>query len=99
VETKLPFDAPPSGMTWRIGNLTLRSRVIPAPMCNVTDRPFRELARSMGADLVCTQMLSAEGLVRRDKGTWETLDTEGEAAPVCVQLVGSNQNPSRVPPS
>jgi nifR3 family TIM-barrel protein len=58
-------------------------------MCNITDRPFREILRRMGADLVYTQMISAEGLIRGDKGTWSLLDIEGEAPPVAVQLLGS----------
>ncbi|MCX7018346.1 MAG: tRNA dihydrouridine synthase DusB [Candidatus Sumerlaeota bacterium] len=80
----------PSGIAWHIGRLKLASRVMPAPLCDISDRPFRELARSMGADLVCTQMLSAEGIVRDDKRTWSILDTAGEASPVSVQLLGAN---------
>ncbi|AXA35012.1 MAG: tRNA dihydrouridine synthase DusB [Candidatus Hydrogenedentota bacterium] len=79
-----------SPQAWRIGSLALRSRILPAPMCNISDRPFREILREFGADLVYTQMISAEGLVRGDKGTWELLDIAGEAPPVAVQLLGSN---------
>ena len=74
----------------RIGSLELKSRVIPAPMCNVSDRPFRGLNRSAGAHLVTTQMVSCEGLVRHDRKTWDLLDIAGEEAPVAVQLLGSN---------
>lgn len=74
---------------WNIGSLRLRSRVLPAPMCNITDRSFREILRRMGADLVYTQMVSAEGLIRGDKGTWSLLDIQGEQPPVAVQLLGS----------
>ncbi len=84
--TSSPIAAP--GVEWQIGSLPLRSRVLPAPMCNITDRPFREILRSMGADLVYTQMISAEGLIRGDKGTWSLLDIGGEAPPVAVQLLG-----------
>ncbi|MGC8741452.1 MAG: tRNA dihydrouridine synthase DusB [Candidatus Sumerlaeaceae bacterium] len=73
---------------WHIGPLGLRTRVLPAPMCNITDRPFREILRRMGAHLVYTQMISAEGLIRGDKGTWSLLDIGGEAPPVAVQLLG-----------
>jgi nifR3 family TIM-barrel protein len=59
-------------------------------MCNISDRPFRGLARVMGADLVFTQMVSAEGLVRNDEGTWRILDIAGEEPPVTVQLLGSH---------
>ncbi|MBX7247058.1 MAG: tRNA dihydrouridine synthase DusB [Candidatus Sumerlaeaceae bacterium] len=73
-----------------IGGVELRSRVIPAPMCNVSDRAYRGLARRMGADLVFTQMISSEGLTRNDEGTRRILDIEGEEPPVAVQMLGSN---------
>lgn len=44
----------------------------------------------MGADLVTTQMISAEGLVRRDEGSWRLLDITPDEQPVTVQLLGSN---------
>lgn len=44
----------------------------------------------MGADLVTTQMISSEGLIRNDKGTWSLLDITPDEAPVSVQLLGSN---------
>lgn len=74
----------------RIGGVKLRSRVIPAPMCNVSDRAFRGLTRTMGAHLTTTQMYSAEGLVRHDEKTWSMCDIDGEEPPVSVQLLGSD---------
>ena len=85
-------DNPPavgSPERWFIRHLEIHKRVLPAPMCNITDRPFREILRRLGAHLVYTQMISAEGLIRGDKGTWSLLDIEGEAPPVGVQLLGS----------
>lgn len=73
-----------------IGGVKLRTRIIPAPMCNVSDRAFRGLSRSMGADLVTTQMFSSEGLIRRDENTWRICDIQGEEPPVLAQLLGSD---------
>ena len=42
----------------RIGPYTLPNQVILAPMAGVTDRPFRQLCRRMGAGLVVAEMLS-----------------------------------------
>lgn len=75
--------------TWHIGSVELRSRVLPAPMCNISDRAFRGLMRAAHADLVTTQMISAEGLIRNDKGTWALFDLVPEDPPVSVQLLGS----------
>lgn len=73
-----------------IGDVHLKCRVIPAPMCNISDRPYRGLTRRMGADLVTTQMVSAEGLIRDDANTWRLLDLDRAEQPVTVQLLGSN---------
>lgn len=75
---------------FRIRDVDLRTRVIPAPMCNISDRAYRGLTRSMGAHLTTTQMVSAEGLVRRDENTWRIFDVQQGEQPVAVQLVGSN---------
>ena len=75
---------------FRIGDVDLKCRVIPAPMCNVSDRAYRGLTRRMGADLVTTQMVAAEGLIRDDANTWRLLDLDRSEKPVTVQLLGSN---------
>lgn len=74
----------------RIGSVTLRTRVIPAPMCNISDRAYRGLTRAFGAHLTTTQMISCEGLVRDDEKTWGLLDIAGEEPPVTVQMLGSD---------
>ncbi len=73
----------------RIGPLTLRGRVIAAPMAGVSDLPFRELAREQGAALVCTEMVSAEALVRRSGKTHRLMRYEEAERPVSMQLFGA----------
>lgn len=73
-----------------IGDVYLKTRVIPAPMCNISDRAYRGITRAMGADLVTTQMVSAEGLIRDDPKTWSLLDVSENEKPVTVQLLGRN---------
>ncbi|MFH0794871.1 MAG: tRNA dihydrouridine synthase DusB [bacterium] len=63
--------------------------VLPAPMCGISDRANRTMARRMGCRLVYTEMASSEAFVRGDDKTWELIDIEGEEAPVAVQLFGS----------
>lgn len=81
---------PSTKSAFRIREVELNTRVIPAPMCNISDRPYRGLTRAMGAHLTTTQMVSAEGLVRGDEKTFTILDVEDGEQPVSVQLVGSN---------
>jgi tRNA-dihydrouridine synthase B len=73
---------------WSLGPLTLRSRVILAPMAGISDRATRTLHRRLGAEIAWTEMISAEGLVRDDPKTYTCLDIVGEEAPVIVQIFG-----------
>lgn len=59
-------------------------------MCNVSSRSLRLLQRLLGADLVTTQMVSCEGIVRNNPKAWQLMDATPDEAPVSVQLVGSN---------
>ncbi|MFW5870828.1 MAG: tRNA dihydrouridine synthase DusB [Candidatus Sumerlaeota bacterium] len=64
------------------------SPLLPAPMCNYTDRPFRDLLRLMGAHLVYTEMYSSEAMTRGDPKTMRLMDYRGERAPLAVQIFG-----------
>ena len=74
----------------RIGRFTLPNRVILAPMAGVTDRPFRQLCRQLGAGLVVGEMVTS------DPGLWHTrksrlrLDHRGEPGPRAVQIAGGD---------
>jgi tRNA-dihydrouridine synthase B len=63
--------------------------VVPAPMCGYSDRPWREVLRERGAGLVCTEMLSIEGLARGHEKTFALMAIEGEKPPVSVQIFGT----------
>ncbi|HVP36676.1 MAG TPA: tRNA dihydrouridine synthase DusB [Terriglobales bacterium] len=74
----------------KLGNLSLSGRVILAPMAGVTDSPFRALARSFGAALTHTEMISADGLIRKNTNSLRLLYFKEEEKPIGVQLYGSN---------
>jgi tRNA-dihydrouridine synthase B len=59
-----------------------------APMDAITDGPFRRVARRLGADLVCTEFVSAEGLVRGAEGCARKLAFAPEERPVGIQVFG-----------
>ncbi|MCX8117143.1 MAG: tRNA dihydrouridine synthase DusB [Desulfobacterota bacterium] len=71
----------------RIGPLQLSNNLVLAPMAGITDYPFRQVAREMGCGLTVTEMVSADGLVR--KGPSFLKRVRGEH-PLLVQLFGSN---------
>jgi len=64
------------------------SPLLPAPMCNYSDRPFRDLMRYMGAHLVCTEMYSSEAMARGDPKTERLMDYRGGEPLVVVQIFG-----------
>lgn len=73
-----------------IGNIELSSPLIVAPMAGVTDRPFRTLCREFGAGLAVSEMVSANTVLAKTRKTLLRLDHRGEAAPIAVQIAGSD---------
>jgi len=73
----------------QIGPYTLPNCIALAPMAGVTDRPFRQLCRELGAGYVVTEMVTSNPKLRHTrKSTWRS-NFSGEPAPIAVQIVGS----------
>ncbi len=73
----------------RIGGIVLKNPLILAPMAGITNLAFRLAAKRMGAGLVCSEMVSANGLVRESKRTGELLATAAAERPLSIQIFGS----------
>ncbi len=71
----------------KLGNLQFDHPVFSAPMSGISDYPFRQMAKEHGCSLAFTEMVSADGLLRKGKSFLRI--GEGEH-PVSVQLFGSN---------
>lgn len=74
----------------RIGSLQLDGPLVMAPMAGTTNLPFRIIARKCGASLVMTEMVSAKGLVLRQKKTLDFLASDPDERPLGVQIFGSD---------
>jgi tRNA-dihydrouridine synthase B len=74
----------------RIGPIQLANDVIMAPMAGVTDRPFRQLCRTMGAGLAVSEMVTSNSLLYGSAKTRRRADHAGEPAPVSVQIAGAD---------
>ncbi len=59
-----------------------------APMAGVTDRPFRQLCRRLGAGLATSEMVTADPRLRSSRKTRLRMDHQGEAGPISVQIAG-----------
>ena len=74
----------------RIGHIQLANRLFAAPMAGVTDRPFRQLCKRLGAGYAVSEMVTSR------KDLWASLKTsrranhDGEASPIAVQIAGTD---------
>lgn len=73
-----------------IGPYALPNRVILAPMAGVTDRPFRQLCRKLGAGLVVSEMVTADPKLWHTRKSRSRLDHRGEPGPRSVQIAGGD---------
>lgn len=74
----------------KIGSVVLDNIAILAPLSGITNLPFRLLAKASGCALVCSEMISANGLVHRSLKTHELLQSRIEEKPLSVQIFGSD---------
>tara|TARA_B100000941_G_scaffold276344_1_gene238904 strand:+ start:349 stop:1341 length:993 start_codon:yes stop_codon:yes gene_type:complete len=75
----------------KIGNIELpKFPLLLAPMEDVSDPPFRALCKEHGADVVYTEFISSEGLIRNAAKSTKKLDIYTKERPVGIQIFGSN---------
>ena len=73
----------------RIGAIELPNRLALAPMAGVTDLPFRQLCRDLGAGYVVGEMISSDPRLRGTRKSLLRSNHDGEARPIAVQIAGS----------
>ncbi|NMH60803.1 tRNA dihydrouridine synthase DusB [Alteromonas ponticola] len=73
----------------RIGPYSLDNNLMLAPMAGVTDRPFRQLCKRMGAGLVVSEMLSSNPRVWNTEKSKHRMDHSGETGIRSVQIAGA----------
>ena len=76
--------------SWKIGEVEIPGKLILAPMAGVTDLPYRQICKEMGADLICTEMVSAKGIYYNSPNTKPLLEINPAERPVSLQLFGSD---------
>ena len=74
----------------KIGNVDLGDRpVLLAPMEDVTDASFRIICKECGADMVYTEFISSDGLIRDAAKAIAKMHTSDQEAPIAIQIYGS----------
>ena len=84
-QTPAPF---PGGFT--IGNVAISSRTVLAPLAGITNLPFRLLVKHLGCGLVCSEMVSAAGLMFDNGKTRTMLESHPDEEPLSLQAFGSD---------
>ncbi len=74
----------------RIGSHTIENGILLAPMEDVTDLPFRLICKRMGADIVYTEFVNSDGLVRGNAKTRNKMVFTEEERPVGIQIYGGD---------
>ncbi len=73
----------------KIGPYQLANNLILAPMAGVTDLPFRQLCKKLGAGMAVSEMVSSNSLLWGSKKTQRRASHNGEIEPKSVQIMGT----------
>ncbi|MDC0480522.1 tRNA dihydrouridine synthase DusB [bacterium] len=74
----------------KIGNIEIENPIVLAPMAGVTDYPFRILCKEMGAGIVYSEFVSADGIIRENTKTLNLIRFEEAERPIGIQIFGSD---------
>src|ERR1700712_4840583 len=74
----------------QIGPHIIANELVVAPMAGVTDRPFRQLCKRLGAGLAVSEMVASNPLLRTTEKSQRRMDHVGETKPVVVQIAGAD---------
>ena len=74
----------------QIGPYKLDNQLILAPMAGVTDRPFRQLCKKLGAGMAVSEMVSSNSLLWGSEKTRRRANHDGETDPRSVQIMGAD---------
>ena len=73
----------------QIGNIKLVNNLFVAPMAGVTDRPFRQLCKRLGAGMAVSEMVASDSRLWATEKSVRRGDHAGEVNPIVVQIAGA----------
>jgi tRNA-dihydrouridine synthase B len=73
----------------QIGNIQIRNNLFVAPMAGVTDRPFRQLCKKLGAGVAVSEMVASNAKLWNTEKSIRRGDHTGEVDPIVVQIAGA----------
>ena len=72
----------------KIGNISVKTPILLAPMAGVTDYPFRVLCKEQGAGIVYSEFVSAHGIIRENIKTLQMIKFSDFERPIGIQIFG-----------
>ncbi len=78
-------------MTWNIGNVEIKNRVVLAPMAGICNSAFRRICKEMGCGLIYAEMVSDKAIAYNNKKTIDMLYMRDEERPIVQQIFGSDK--------
>ncbi len=75
---------------FKVGKVEIEKAILLAPMEDITDVSFRLVCKELGADVVYTEFVNTEGLIRSSEKTHKKLRIVEEEKPVGIQIYGAN---------
>lgn len=82
------FPLPAGGFS--IGNVAIETPTVLAPLAGITNLPFRQVVKDLGCGLVCSEMVSANGLIYDSGKTRSMLVSSPKERPLSLQIFGSD---------
>ncbi|NVH96547.1 tRNA dihydrouridine synthase DusB [Burkholderia pseudomallei] len=73
-----------------LGSHVLRNNLFVAPMAGVTDRPFRQLCKRLGAGYAVSEMVASNAQLWKSEKTMRRANHAGEVEPIAVQIAGAD---------
>jgi tRNA-dihydrouridine synthase B len=73
-----------------LGSHNLRNNLFVAPMAGVTDRPFRQLCKRLGAGYAVSEMVASNAQLWKSEKTMRRANHAGEVEPIAVQIAGAD---------
>ena len=73
----------------QLGSYVLPNNLFVAPMAGVTDRPFRQLCKRLGAGYAVSEMVTSRPDLLKSLKTSRRANHEGEPGPIAVQIAGT----------
>lgn len=77
-------------MSFKIGNIEIKNRVVLAPMAGISNTSFRKIIKRMGAGLIYAEMVSDKAIVFDNEKTINMLLMSEEERPIAQQIFGSD---------